>query len=97
MANKVAVGFAFKFQGDGSSTSVQCNLVTNPVYFSVPSADYPTLSPTANATPSSVSDVSTSGGLTVSTTSVTLGVLTVNFTSAPANGTIYTVFGYLEY
>lgn len=101
MANKLVLQFAFQFEGDGVATSVSTVLATGPIAF------YPVggtggapevLSSVTNGVPSGVTGVSCAG-LTVTSASLSLlnTVLTVNFSSAPANGSFYTVGGTLEF
>jgi hypothetical protein len=71
-------------------------LATGPVAYQAPSTSYPILNGALATLPSAVRGV-TAAPLTVNSATVTLGVLTVNFSAAPTNGTLYQVTGFLEY
>lgn len=96
MAIKRVWSFTFSFIGDGTSTSVVRNLLDGTV-----SLDDPNLGglkqPLVFPSSASLAGVNSSG-LTVSSASVDAnGVATVIFSSAPANGTEYTVNGQIQF
>lgn len=95
MANKAICNFSFRFKGDGAATSVVISLVNSPISFSIGTSG-PTGFDIFSANPSEVYGVD-AGDLSVSSASLMLGNLTVNFGSAPVNGTEYTVTGVLAF
>jgi hypothetical protein len=100
MSNKLVAGFAFQFKGDGTHDSVSITLATGPVaIFEVGgSAGNPSLlSGVTSGVPSAVSSLNCSPSLTIQSSSLLLGILTVTFTAAPTDGTIYTISGILEF
>lgn len=100
MANKVTIAFAFSFFGDGSSTNIVLDLLTAPVGFAAPNGyGTATVYDITKSLPSAVTQVSASGGLTVTSTPFNFlhNQLTVNFSGAATTGTLYNVSGYFEF
>jgi hypothetical protein len=98
MANKAVLSFAVQFLGDGSSTTISINVKSGPLFFPVGSQG--PLSPLFNAVASEVTGVyEQSGGLTVTNTTFNIftQTMTVTFSTAPTSGTVYTLFGVLEF
>jgi hypothetical protein len=96
MANKPTLLFSFLFTGDGVSSSIAIDLATGPIGYQAPSTNYPILNAALTTLPSAVRNV-TAAPLTVNSATVALGILTVNFSAATTNGTLYQVYGFLEY
>lgn len=92
--NKPSINFGFQFVHDGSANSVSVNLMTGPIYYNNP-AQTGLLNGAVNALASSAQGVLADSGLTVTTWSMLLGVLTVNFTGTVAAGTICSINGAL--
>lgn len=98
MSAKLIANFNFRFRGDGSDKSIAVNLLTDPVAYSIGSGGTaPVGFGIFSSSPSGQYNVASDGGLTVDTVTLLLGVLTVTFTTAPANGTEYEVTGVLTF
>jgi len=96
MANKTTIAFSFTFFGDGASTSVSIDLTTGPVFFSPPVSG--SITPLFASAPADVPLANMDcAGLTIVSRTLLLGVLTLNFSSAPTNGSLYTVNGYATF
>lgn len=94
MSNRPSLAFGFSFQGDGSSTSVSISVSTGPIVYYPPSgSSTPALSGSLSVSAAAVAGVTCSGDLTVSGATILLGVLTVNFSTAPAEGSVYSISG----
>lgn len=96
--NHPTIPFQFAFKADGSSESVSINLSSGPVIYDLPpSTGTGSLGGAFNATASGTSNMGVDSGLTFTSASILLGILTVNFTGTVDAGTIVTVSGYLIY
>src|SRR5579864_9310432 len=98
MNNKPCIGFSFEFIYDGTSTSVSINLSSGPVVYQLPGSSGTNALGTFNATASGTSSLSCDSGFTVTSSTLILGILTVNLGGTPpAAGTICTVSGIITY
>lgn len=96
--NKTCIGFSFEFIYDGSSTSVSINLSTGPVIYQLPGSGGNNTLGNLNVTASGTSGLSCDSGFTISSTSLILGILTINLGGTPpAAGTVCTVSGLITY
>lgn len=96
--NHPCLGFSFQFIYDGSSTSVSVNASTGPLIYSLPASSGTGALGGFNATATGVQDMSCDSGFTVTSTTLILGILTVNLGGTPpAAGTICTISGLAVY
>lgn len=96
--NHPSIAFQFTFYADGSTGSVSVNLSSGPIIYNLPASSGTNVLATGfNITASSVKNLSIDSGLTITSDTVLLGCLTVNFTGTVAAGTIVTVSGILLY
>lgn len=81
--NRASINFGFQFVCDGSSGSVSVNMTTGPVYYNLPAlTQIPTLNGVLSLLGTTPYGLAADTGLTVTSFSILLGVLTVNFTGA---------------
>lgn len=92
--NKPVAYFNFNFEGDGASNTVAISLATGPVFYTASNSG--ALPPLFNTTPSGVKNL-TAGGLTITGSTLLLGILTITFSANPNNGSFYTVSGFIEF
>src|SRR5579864_6496419 len=98
MNNKPCIGFSFQFIYDGSSSSVSINLSTGPVVYQLPGSGGTNTLGSLNAAASGTSSLSCDSGFTVTSSTLILGILTINLGGTPpAAGTICTVSGIITY
>jgi hypothetical protein len=89
--------------GDGSSTSVQFNFLTDPFVLgnagapSIPSQISPAFALTLSNLPTAITVISSSDGQTVTPTLGSLGNVTFSWPVAIPNGTAVTMYGLLEF
>lgn len=98
-ANKVIIQFATYFKGGGSSDTLTINLNTQPISlfpFGGAASQLSSLSALSSSLPSDIYGTSCAG-LTVSSQDVSLGIITIKFSSNPVNNTEYLVVGTLVF
>jgi|SRR5579863_4844907 len=98
MSIKQSLNFGLQVHGDGSSTSITVTLATAPISFASPTGQ--DLTPSfalGSLVPTGVTELSCSdNSITVTGSIGVLGLsMTLNFSSALANNTDYTVYGTL--
>lgn len=97
MAMKLTIPAFVKFVGDGSDKTIAITLATAPIGLTVPNGGE--LTPTfsiSSPLPNAVRNIGGTG-LAVSSSSYTLGVLSVTFEDAPNNGETYQLGFELDY
>jgi hypothetical protein len=95
--NKVAVGFGFLFVNDGTSTSIAINLSTQPVAVQISNADAPILINLNLAGATGVTELVCDSGATVTSSTLVLGILTVNLSAAGTSGNVNYITGILTF
>ena len=95
MSIKKEIPFSLLIRGDGASTSFTASVLTAPFLFLSSGNALPAGFPVSTALPSGVEDPASSG-FTV-TASISLGVVTFNFNTAPDADTNYFVTGKLQF
>lgn len=95
--NSPSINFGFQFVCDGSSTTVEIDLTSGPVFYNLPAGTGTSaFNGGFNATAKSATGVEADSGLTVDSWNLGLDVLTVNFSGdLPDPGTVCTVNGTL--
>lgn len=92
--NHPSLAFGFQFTSDGSSPTVATSLSTGPVVYYLPSgATQPSLNESFSVSATSVTGMTCDGNLTVTNTTLLLGVLTVTLSGTQTAGQVYTVQG----
>lgn len=97
MANSVAVDFGFLFLNDGTSTSVSINLSSQPVAVQIANSNVIDVVNLDLATASGVTNLSCDSGATVTSSSLMLGILTVNLSAPGTAGTTNFISGVLTF
>jgi hypothetical protein len=94
MSNKVTVPFGFTFLNDGTSTAVTISLATQPSFI-VQSGSVQPLTANILSVLSGVTQLVCDSGATVTSSSLLLGILTVNLSAPGTAGTTNIIGGYL--
>lgn len=89
--NKIVLDFSFTFLNDGTSTSVSINLSTQPI------SPVQIVNSINLATAIGATALSCDSGASVTSSSLLLGILTVNLSSAGIAGTTNVIYGLLEF